>query len=162
MSFKNILKDNVAYVILIAFCFVADRLTKTSAIKFLLERNSTYYVNDFINLDLVWNSGIGFGLLDLEANLYYHLITLVIFVIIIILVYFLFRSDKIDKLFYSLIIGGAFGNIYDRILYYSVPDFIDLHFDKFHWFTFNVADIFISIGVIGLIISELLKKNENV
>ena len=162
MSFKNILKDNVAYVIFITFCFVVDRITKTSAVKFLLERNSKYYVNDFLNLDLVWNSGIGFGLLDLEANLYYHLITLVIFVIIIILVYFLFRSDKIDKLFYSFVIGGAFGNIYDRILYFSVPDFIDLHFDKFHWFTFNVADIFISIGVIGLIISELLKKNDNV
>ena len=61
----------------------------------------------------------------------------------------------------ALIIGGSLGNLFDRIYYYAVPDFIDVHLGNFHWFIFNVADIFITVGIIGLIFTELLKK-ENI
>ena len=101
-----------------------------------------------INFDLIWNTGIGFGFLSTDLDLFYNFVTLIIGSIIILLIYFLIISEILDKLIYSLIIGGALGNFYDRVFYKAVPDFIDLHFDNFHWFTFNVADIFITIGII--------------
>ena len=105
-------------------------------------------MNDYINLDLIWNIGIGFGLLSTNSSLFYNLVTILIGLIILFLVSFFIKSKKIDKFIFSIIIGGALGNFYDRVVYKAVPDFVDLHYNNFHWFTFNVADIFISIGII--------------
>tara|TARA_B100001248_G_scaffold226221_1_gene184102 strand:+ start:284 stop:775 length:492 start_codon:yes stop_codon:yes gene_type:complete len=150
-------KNNLYYLIVILIIFFLDRYTK-----FLILDNfseNTYYLNDFINLDLIWNIGIGFGFLSTDSFLIYNLITLLIGFVILILFYFLILSEKIDKLIYSVIIGGALGNFYDRLVYNAVPDFIDLHYDNFHWFTFNVADIFITIGILIFILRSIFMKN---
>ncbi len=118
-----------------------------------------YFLNDYINLDLVWNTGIGFGLLSSNSNLIYNLTSLLIVIVIIFLIYFLIGSDKYEKIIYSIIIGGALGNFYDRMLFKAVPDFIDLHYKNFHWFTFNLADIFITCGIIAFLLRGFYIKN---
>lgn len=139
-------KENIFSLVVISTIFFLDRYSKTIIIKDFSEQK--YFLNDYLNLDLIWNTGIGFGFLSTDLDLFYNFVTLIIGSIIILLIYFLIISEILDKLIYSLIIGGALGNFYDRVFYKAVPDFIDLHFDNFHWFTFNVADIFITIGII--------------
>ena len=112
-----------------------------------------------MNFDLIWNIGIGFGLLSTNSSLFYNIVTMLIGIVILLLIYFFTISNKLDKFIYSIIIGGALGNFYDRVIYNAVPDFVDLHYDNFHWFTFNVADIFITLGVITLIIRGYFVKN---
>ncbi len=138
-----------------------DRYSKNKII-LLLENQNSLFINDYLNFNLVFNTGIGFGILSLNAGLFYNAISIIIFFVIFFLVIYMFKSKKMDKVLFSLIIGGALGNFYDRVFFKAVPDFIDLHFNDFHWFSFNVADIFISIGVLFMIINELaFKKNEN-
>ena len=103
---------------------------------------------DTLIFDLIWNTGIGFGLLNTQSNIFYNFISLVICCVIVTLLYISFKSDFIDKNIFAMIAGGAMGNFYDRLIFKAVPDFIDLHYENFHWFTFNVADIFITIGII--------------
>ena len=155
---KNLLKkENISIFLIILIIFLFDRVSKFKIIHNLIDR--TYYVNDYINYDLIWNTGIGFGLLSSNTNLFYNSITAIIgFVIIFLLVYGL-SANKVEKFIISIIIGGALGNFYDRIYFKAVPDFIDLHYENFHWFTFNIADIFISVGLVILIIYGFVKKN---
>ena len=110
------------------------------------------YVNNYINLDLVWNTGIGIGLLNFDSAGFYKLVTLPVASVILLLFYYLILSDTADKIIFSIMIGGALGNFYDRLTYNAVPDFIDLHYKTFHWFTFNMADIFITLSIIIFII----------
>ena len=153
-------KELIVPTLLIIFSLFADRASKIYAIKHLMN-NDGYSVNDFLNFDLVWNTGIGFGLFSVEANITYHLISLLIFVVIIFLFYLITKAKFTEKILFSMIVGGAIGNLYDRLVYFAVPDFIDFHINQFHWFTFNIADIFISIGIILIIIKDLsLSKNE--
>ena len=120
---------------------------------------NTYYLNDYINLDLIWNIGIGFGFLSTTSSIIYNLITVLILSIIVFLFISMIKAEYLDKIIYSTIIGGALGNFYDRVIFMAVPDFIALHFNNFHWFVFNVADIFISLGIIVFIIrSYILSK----
>ena len=150
-------KENIFYFLFIAFIFSLDRISKLIIIKNFSEQ--AYYVNSFLNLDLIWNNGIGFGLLSFNNPLFYNSITFLISLIILFLIYVSFSSLNQDRLAYSIIIGGAIGNIYDRLIYKAVPDFIDIHYENFHWFVFNVADIFITVGIIILLINGYLKKN---
>ena len=153
-------KELIVPTFLVIFSFFTDRVSKIYAIKHLMNNNG-YSVNDFLNFDLVWNTGIGFGLFSVEANITYHLISLLIFIVIIFLFYLITKAKFTDKILFSMIVGGAIGNLYDRLVYFAVPDFIDFHINQFHWFTFNIADIFISIGIILIIIKDLsLSKNE--
>ena len=122
--------------------------------------NIDFYINSFLNFYLVWNTGVGFGLASMEVGIYYHILTLIIVIINIVLIYFLIKSKGVYMYLFALIIGGSLGNLFDRMYYYAVPDFIDLHLGNFHWFIFNVADIFITVGIIGLIIIELVKKEK--
>ena len=148
-------------IIIILAIFFLDRITKIYLIN--LQADGTdidFYIYPFLNFYLVWNTGIGFGLASLETNIYYHILTSVIVIINIGLIFLLIRSKKVYSYLIALIIGGSLGNLFDRIYYYAVPDFIDLHLDKYHWFIFNVADIFITVGIIGLILIELLKKEK--
>ena len=151
-------KENSLFLIIIFFIFLADIYSKN----IILENfsDNIFYINNFINFNLVWNTGIGFGLLSFESSLYYNLISLMIFLLILFLVIISFRSDKIDKIIFSIIIGGALGNFYDRVSFKAVPDFIDLHYGNFHWFTFNLADIFITIGIITFIMKDLFIKKK--
>ena len=159
-EFKNHIfkKENIFFYVFVVTIFFLDRLSKLQIINNLNE--ASYYVNDFINLELIWNIGIGFGLLSTVDSLFYNLVTLIIGLVILYLFYLLILSDKIGKLIYSIIIGGALGNFYDRLVYRAVPDFIDLHYNNFHWFVFNLADIFISIGIIFLILEGFLRKSK--
>ena len=148
-------------IIIIFTIFFFDRITKIYLIN--LQTNGTdvdFYIYPFLNFYLVWNTGIGFGLVAMEANIYYHILTLIILVINIGLIFFLIKSKGIYTYLIALIIGGSLGNLFDRIYYYAVPDFIDLHLGNYHWFIFNVADIFITAGIIGLIIFEILSKEK--
>jgi len=149
-------------IIIILTIFFFDRITKIYLIN--LQANGTdidFYIYSFLNFYLVWNTGIGFGLASIETNIYYHVLTAIIAVINFGLIYFLIKSKGIYAYFVAIIIGGSLGNLFDRIYYYAVPDFIDLHLNNYHWFIFNVADIFITVGIIGFIIIELLKKEKN-
>ena len=145
--------------LIILTLFSIDRLTKIYLIN--LQTRGTdidFYIFPFLNLYLVWNTGIGFGLVSLEANIYYHILTSIIILINIALIVFLIKSDGINSYMISLVIGGSLGNLFDRLYYYAVPDFVDFHIGNYHWFIFNVADIFITVGIIGLLLNELLIK----
>ena len=149
-------KNNLFIAFFILVIFFVDRLTKIKVINLLLSNNESIYINDYLNLDLVWNTGIGFGLFNLEAGFLYHSISMLIFIVILILIFLTIKSPLvIDKFLYSMILGGALGNFYDRAIYFAVPDFIDIHFNDYHWFTFNFADIFISLGIMLIIFKEV-------
>ena len=150
-------KNNIYFLILIFIIFAIDRISKLKIIGSLSD--DTYYLNDFINLDLIWNIGIGFGLLSTDSSLLYNLVSIIVATVLIYLIYILIMSDSLDKLIFSIILGGALGNFYDRLIYKAVPDFIDLHYNGFHWFTFNMADIFITLGIIAFILRSFFIKN---
>ena len=152
-------KKKIYLFIFVLVLFAIDRISKILILKnFLNNSSSEIYINSFLNFSLVWNSGIGFGILQLEANIFYLLISIIITTINLILIYWMFTSSNyLESIFISIILGGALGNLFDRYYYSSVPDFIDLHYESFHWFTFNIADIFITIGIIGLITIDLFK-----
>ena len=158
-TLKLLDKNNLICVLLIITIFSCDRISKIKIIDYQLN-NDRLYINDFINFDLVWNTGIGFGLLSSNSSLIYNSITTLIAIILIILIYMIIKSNLIEKFLYSIILGGALGNFYDRLIYFSVPDFIDIHYERFHWFTFNIADIFITLGILLLVIKELFTKDE--
>jgi signal peptidase II len=157
ISVNFIERKNIYSFGLVIIIFFLDRFSKVKIINQFSER--IYFVNDFINFDLVWNIGIGFGLLSTDSNMIYNVVTTIIFVVIFVLIYVLTISKGFEKFCYTFIIGGAFGNFYDRLIYKAVPDFIDVHYNNIHWFIFNVADIFITMGIITLLITNYLKKN---
>ena len=150
-------RHNLIFLIIVIVTFSLDRISKFKIINNFNE--NTYFINDFINFDLIWNIGIGFGLLSTSSSILYEIVTIVIGLVILILTYISITSDKFDKYTFAIVIGGALGNFYDRLIYKAVPDFIDLHYANFHWFTFNVADIFISIGIIFFIMKGYFVKN---
>ena len=156
----RVIRNNLISLIFVVAIFLVDRLTKIYILN--LSEGGTevdFYIFSFLNIYLVWNSGIGFGLFSVEPNLFYNFITFLIIVINFILIYLLIKSSTKKSFLFTLILGGSLGNMYDRLYYFAVPDFIDFHSGDFHWFIFNVADIFITIGIIGLIIFELLGSN---
>jgi len=156
-SYNILKKENIYLFVLITIIFIFDRLSKLKIISEFSE--SSYFVNDFINFDLVWNIGVGFGFFSTNSNIIYNFITAIIAFVIIILLYIFVTSRTLDKVIYATIIGGALGNFYDRLNYKAVPDFIDMHYNNFHWFTFNVADIFITVGIIFFIVKSFFVKN---
>jgi signal peptidase II len=159
INYKKILLNLVLIIIL----FLIDRISKIYILK-LAELNNAVdiYITPYLNLYLIWNKGVAFGLISFDDQFIYNLITFVISLIIITLIVVTAKSKDIKKYFYMMIIGGALGNFFDRVYYSAVPDFIDLHVGNFHWFVFNIADIFITIGVICLITAEMITdKNIN-
>ena len=150
-------KENFYFLFVLLLIFSIDRYSKIKIVENFSD--NVFFINEFLNFDLVWNTGIGFGLLSFDSSLYYNLISLIIFTVIIFLIFLGLKSDKFDKTIFSVIIGGALGNFYDRITFKAVPDFIDFHYGNFHWFTFNAADIFITIGIICFIMKEIFIKS---
>ena len=153
---KIVLKNNIYSLLIIFIVFFLDRYTKIFILNNFNE--STFYLNNFVNFDLVWNTGIGFGLLSFKTENIYNFITIIIGLVIFYLLFICLTSTKIDKIAFSMICGGALGNFYDRMVYKAVPDFIDLHLENFHWFTFNLADIFITLGILIYLIRGILIK----
>ena len=158
---NNINQKNFTNLVLIIFIFLIDRISKILIVSYIKESgNAEIALTTFLNLNLIWNEGIAFGLLSFEDALSYNLVTIIISIVIIILLIMLNKAEKLSRFAILLVIGGALGNFFDRIYYSAVPDFIDFHLKSFHWFIFNVADIFISIGIICLIYVEILKKDK--
>ena len=159
-NYKKILLNLLALI----FIFALDRVSKLYIIK-LAEINNLVdiYLSSYLNLNLIWNKGIAFGMLSFDESVIYNFITILIIFINFIILIMIVRSNDIKCYFWIFILGGSMGNLFDRLYYYAVPDFIDFHINRFHWFIFNVADIFISLGVICLIFVELFlnKKTKN-
>ncbi len=153
-------KFDILSFIIIIFTFALDRFSKVYVINLIEKNQSEIFINDYLNITLNWNRGIAFGLLSFNATTIYHLISILILTIIIYLIYLMVKSDLLGKILFALIIGGAAGNLFDRFTYFAVPDFIDFHVESFHWFTFNFADIFISIGIILMIINEFFMRKK--
>ena len=162
MSKKSSQKILFGFFIVIDI-FIFDRISKLYILN-LIEKDGlvNIYINQFLNFHMIWNTGIGFGLFSSESHVYYNLITFLIILINIIILVMIFKYKNYKSFLLLMILGGSLGNLFDRIYYKAVPDFIDLHYNSFHWFIFNVADIFITLGVIILIFVELLiNKKEN-
>ncbi len=151
-------KYTSSLILIFLFVFFLDRITKVKVLN--LSHENEIFINNYLNLNLVWNTGIGFGLFSFNANFIYHTITFIIASVIVYLFYLTMKSEILQKISLTIILGGAVGNLYDRIVFFAVPDFIDLHYKNFHWFTFNVADIFITFGILLYLTLELLNKNE--
>ncbi len=150
-------------LIILITVFLIDRLTKFYVLNLAEVENSVdVYLTSYLNLYLIWNKGIAFGLLSMNESMIYNMITLIIGIIIIIILFMIWKNNNIQCYFLTIIAGGALGNFYDRVIYAAVPDFIDLHFQEFHWFVFNVADIFITIGVFCLILVEILYNKKTI
>ena len=157
-------KKIILYGLIISLAFLFDRFSKfyilqiSDGMEFFQQ-----YINDYFNILLVYNTGIGFGLFSFSDTIYYNIITSLIILINFVIFYLAYISESIKGGLYSLILGGSLGNLFDRILYKAVPDFIDFHIGNYHWFIFNIADIFITLGVIFMIFSEFFSttnKNE--
>ena len=157
-------KKILFYSIIVILVFILDRASKLYILNYAETNNSVdIYINSYLNLYLIWNKGIGFGLFSLEESAIYNFITFFILLIVFVILYMIYKANNYQVYFLLIILGGALGNLFDRVYYSAVPDFIDFHINNFHWFIFNVADIFISIGIICLIIDEIFvkKKSEN-
>ena len=162
MIFENIKKFFNVILLIPVFIFTLDRISKIYVIN--LSKNSSdieLFSSKFLNITLIWNEGIAFGIFSAIHGYWYNLLTITIVLIAIIILIMSIRQDGIQKYFLLMVFGGALGNLYDRIFFKAVPDFIDLHVGDFHWFIFNMADIFITFGVIMLILWEILSLNKN-
>ena len=156
MTVRNLV--NFSFVVSI---FLIDRFSKLVMINSsTTDKSSNVSINDFLSFNLVWNDGIAFGLFSFDQKIYYNFLTVIIILITLIILWMTLKTKGLEKIAFMMILGGSMGNIFDRLYYSSVPDFIDIHYGNFHWFIFNVADIFISIGVLLLIILEIFIKNK--
>ena len=166
MMFKINFKTLLINLIIVIAIFLIDRISKIYIIKIAeIEGTVEIYLNQYLNFFLIWNNGVAFGLLSFDERIAYNFITAIIVAVIFLILVMVYKSENRSVYFLLFILGGSLGNLFDRIYYSAVPDFIDLHYNNFHWFIFNVADIFISIGVICLILAEMIinkkVKNEN-
>ena len=151
-------KENFYFLGIISIIFTLDRYSKIEILQNFNDK--TFYINDFLNLDLTWNTGVGFGLLSSSSEFYYNAVSIIIAIVILFLILYFINSKKVDKIAFSIILGGALGNFYDRLFFKAVPDFIDFHYNNFHWFTFNFADIFITLGVMLYLFKNILFNND--
>ena len=162
MNLKNLTKNYFFDLILIFLIFGIDRITKIYVI-YLNDKSliSEVFSSKFLNIQLIWNEGIAFGLLSFNRTDLYNFLTIIISVVILVIFIMVFKNIGLKKYSLIMILGGAIGNLYDRVFFRAVPDFIDFHIGEFHWFVFNIADIFITLGVIFMILLELIDNNEN-
>ena len=155
------IRKNIFYFFIILAIFLFDRISKVWIISISdLENNPDISLLPFINLNLIWNRGIAFGLFSFTEKFGYNLLTGLILFIILIVFWMIIKTKGLEKYGYIMVFGGSIGNVFDRLFYSSVPDFIDIYYKNFHWFIFNVADIFITSGVILLITFELIFKKK--
>ena len=160
---NSLVKKLLIYVLIVLVIFALDRFSKLFILNILEDKDKVdIYINSFLSLYLVWNKGIGFGLFSFDDTKVYNLITSLILLINGIIIYLIFIEKGAKVYFLLTILGGSLGNFVDRLYYKAVPDFIDINYNGYHWFIFNVADIFITLGIICLILAELLKyKSSN-
>ena len=158
---KHLNKNFVINFLIILSIFVLDRFSKVYVIfQNKKSLSNELFESKYLNINLIWNEGIAFGLFSFDQKLYYNLLTILICLVTLIILWMINKTKGLEKLAFMIVFGGSLGNIFDRLYYSSVPDFIDIHIGNFHWFIFNVADIFISLGVILLIIQEIFFKKK--
>jgi len=158
----NLRKILINFIIVLVI-FLIDRLSKIYILKIAeLEKTVDIYVTEYLNFYLIWNKGIAFGLFSFDENFIYNFITFIILTITIVILVMIIKSVRFKKYSLLLVFGGSLGNLFDRIYYSAVPDFIDIHINNFHWFVFNAADIFITIGIICLIFDEIFINNKKI
>ena len=159
--FKINLKKILFNFTIISLIFLIDRISKNYILK-IAEQESLVdiYISSYLNFYLIWNKGIAFGLFSFDQNFIYNLITLIIVIISFVIMILIIKTNGIERYSFTLVFGGAISNLYDRIYYKAVPDFIDFHIAEYHWFVFNVADIFITLGIVSIILIEVLKTNK--
>jgi len=161
MISKYINKNFFINLILVILIFLSDRISKIYVIYLYKKLNgSEIFSSKFLNISLVWNEGIAFGLFSFNEKIFYNILTIIILVIIFIIFFMILQNVGFRKYSLLMILGGALGNVFDRIYHKAVPDFIDFHIGNFHWFIFNVADIFITLGVFFMITLEFIDRNE--
>ena len=163
MNFKNIKKNFYIILIIPFFIFILDRISKIYVInlsKSVLDKE--LFSSKFLNITLIWNEGIAFGLFSFNQNYLYNLLTIIILLVVFIVLMMAIKNKGYQKYALLMILGGALGNLYDRVFFRAVPDFIDFHVGEFHWFVFNVADIFICLGVFFMILSEFIGNNNKI
>ena len=149
-------KKFLYYSIVVIFVFLLDRISKIYILNLAeTDQSVDIYLSSYLNLYLIWNTGVGFGILSSNQEFFYNSITFIIILINIFILFMIFKYNDYRVYFLLVVLGGSLGNLYDRIQYRAVPDFIDLHYESFHWFVFNVADIFISLGIACLIFAEV-------
>ena len=157
VNFKKILLN--FFIILIIF--LSDIISKLYILKIAEMENSVdLYINSYLNFYLIWNKGIAFGLLSFNESFVYNIITIIIALITLVVLTLIIKAEGLKKYSFLLVSGGALGNLFDRIYYNAVPDFIDFHINDFHWFIFNIADIFITLGIICLVFQEIFFDNK--
>ena len=156
MMFKFLSKNFYISFLIVTSIYFLDRLTKIYVIQ--LDKNnlgSDIFNSAYLNIVLIWNKGIAFGLFSFNESNLYNILSLIISIIVVILVIMSLKSHGFKRYSLLMIVGGALGNLHDRIFFNAVPDFIDFHVGNFHWFIFNVSDIFITLGIISMIVLEL-------
>jgi signal peptidase II len=162
MIFTYLTKKFYINIFTVFFIFFLDRISKLYVIYLHDKRfGGDLFSSDYLNINLIWNEGIAFGLFAFEESKFYNFLTLFISLIISVIIYMVIKSNGLKRFALLMIIGGALGNLYDRVVFLAVPDFIDFHIGNFHWFTFNIADIFISVGVIFMILLEFIDNNKD-
>ena len=162
MIFKNLDRNFLINFLLIFIIFSFDRISKIYVI--YLDKKlfgSEIFSSKYLNINLIWNEGIAFGLLSFDEKFFYNILTILILIIIFIIFLMIIKSDGFKKYALLMLLGGALGNVFDRLYYKAVPDFIDFHIGNFHWFIFNVSDIFITLGILGMIFIEITIKNKS-
>ena len=163
MILKNLSKNFYISLILIILIFILDRVSKVFVIYWTDKNLATeIFSSKFLNISLIWNEGIAFGFFSFNQEYLYNLLTLIILLVVCIVLVMIIKNESYKKYALLMIFGGAIGNLYDRVFFKAVPDFIDFHIGEFHWFVFNVADIFISIGVFFMILLELIDNNDRI
>ena len=161
MEIKKLNKNFYLNFSIVLFIFLIDRISKLFVIhQDKLNFNSEIYSSKFLNIHLIWNEGIAFGLFSFNEDYLYNVLTFLILIVIFFIIFMIWKSDRLRKYALLLVLGGALGNFFDRLIYKAVPDFIDFHVGNFHWFIFNVSDIFITVGIILMILIEIINKPE--
>jgi len=162
MIARYLTKNFYINIIIVFLIFILDRFSKIYVVNLdKVNYSPELYKSKFLNINLIWNEGIAFGLLSFDQSNFYNLLSLLIAIIVLFIFFMIIKNNNIKKYPLLMIFAGAIGNLYDRIAYKAVPDFIDFHIEEFHWFIFNVADIFISLGVFCMILFELIDNSKN-
>ena len=163
MDFKNRKNKFFLNFIFVLIIFGLDRVSKAYVVEqFKKNLDNSLYESNFLNIHLIWNEGIAFGLMSFEDNTFYNILTIVIILISFLVLYISYKNVGLKRYALLCIFGGSLGNLYDRIYFNAVPDFIDFHIKEFHWFIFNFADIFITLGVIIMIMTEFFGNNKEI
>lgn len=159
INLKKILINSIIVLVV----FLVDRLSKIYILRIAeLENSVDIYITQYLNFYLIWNKGIAFGLFSFDESFIYNVITFIIILITIIILIIIIKDKSFKKYYFLLVFGGSLGNLFDRIYYTAVPDFIDVHINNHHWFIFNVADIFITVGVMCLIFDEMFIDSKKI